>query len=101
VEHHVGAERSADYLDFEPKLLAAVGQDAVRLHIGRSRQDVGATIARMSLRDGLVKEYEALLGAQRLLAVADQNKPNSESESPFATHRRIRSSSGEQGCAFR
>jgi argininosuccinate lyase len=36
---------------------------------------MGTTIARMSLRDGLVKEYEALLGArERLLALADQNK---------------------------
>ena len=62
---------------------------------------MGATIARMSLRDGFVEEYEALLGARRLLALADQNKPNSESESPFATHWRIRSSSEEQGRAFR
>ncbi len=68
-------ERSADYLDFEPKLLAVVGQDGSRLHIGRSRQDMGATIARMSLRDGLIKEYDALLGArEKLLARADQSK---------------------------
>jgi argininosuccinate lyase len=56
-----GTQRSADYLDFEPKLIAAAGQDASRLHMGRSRQDMGATIARMSLRDGLLKEYEALV----------------------------------------
>jgi argininosuccinate lyase len=54
-EHDSGAQRSADYLDYEPKLIAVVGQDASRLHIGRSRQDMGATIARMSLRDGLIK----------------------------------------------
>ena len=29
---------SADYLDYEPKLLAAVGADASRLHCGRSRR---------------------------------------------------------------
>jgi argininosuccinate lyase len=60
-ENQSGTKRSADYLDFEPKLIAAVGQDASRLHTGRSRQDMGATIARMSLRDGLLKEYEALV----------------------------------------
>ncbi len=70
-----GAPRSADYLDFEPKLIAAVGQDASRLHIGRSRQDMGATIARMSLRDGLLRECEALVASrEKLLAIAGENK---------------------------
>lgn len=70
-----GAPRSADYLDFEPKLIAVVGQDASRLHMGRSRQDIGATIARMSLRDGLLREFEALVASrEKLLAIADQNK---------------------------
>ena len=83
-ERASGVERSADYLDFEPKLLAVVGQDGSRLHIGRSRQDMGATIARMSLRDGLLKEYEALMGArERLLARAEQNK---ETIIPAYTH---------------
>jgi argininosuccinate lyase len=67
--------RSADYLDFEPKLIALVGQDASRLHMGRSRQDMGATIARMSLRDGLLREYEALVASrEKLLVIAGQNK---------------------------
>ncbi|SDM92372.1 argininosuccinate lyase [Afipia sp. GAS231] len=70
-----GSPRSADYLDFEPKLMAVVGQDASRLHIGRSRQDIGATIARMSLRDGLLSEYEALVASRKkLLAIAGQHK---------------------------
>lgn len=70
-----GAPRSADYLDFEPKLIAVVGQDASRLHIGRSRQDIGATIARMSLRDGLLREYEALVASrEKLLAIAAHHK---------------------------
>lgn len=74
-ENASGAPRSADYLDFEPKLIAAAGQDASRLHMGRSRQDMGATIARMSLRDGLLKEYEALVTLrEKLLTIADQNK---------------------------
>lgn len=79
-----GVERSADYLDFEPKLIVAVGPDASRLHIGRRRQDMGATIARMSLRVGLLKEQEALIGIrERLLARADQNK---ETIVPAYTH---------------
>lgn len=70
-----GAQRSADYLDYEPKLIAIVGQDASRLHTGRSRQDIGATIARMSLRDGLLREYAALLTARgKLLALAGRHK---------------------------
>lgn len=74
-ERESGRQRSADYLDYEPKLIAIVGQDASRLHTGRSRQDIGATIARMSLRDGLLREYAALLAARKkLLAVAGQNK---------------------------
>jgi argininosuccinate lyase len=68
------ADRSADYLDFEPKLIAVAGPDASRLHTGRSRQDIAATIARMSLRDGLLKEYAALVTSrEKLLALADRN----------------------------
>jgi len=62
---------SADYLDYEPKLLAAVGPEASRLHSGRSRQDLASTIARMNLRDGLIAECEALaLACEKLLALA-------------------------------
>src|SRR5262245_36881779 len=39
--------RSADYLDYEPRLTAVVGPDASRLHTGRSRQDIASAIARM------------------------------------------------------
>ena len=74
-EQEPGAERSADYLEYEPQLIAVVGQDASRLHMGRSRQDMGAAIARMSLRDGILKEYEALTSSrEKLLTIADQNK---------------------------
>ena len=74
-ENASGSPRSADYLDFEPKLIAVVGQDASRLHIGRSRQDIGATISRMSLRDGLLREYEALAASrEKLLAMAGQHE---------------------------
>jgi argininosuccinate lyase len=55
---------SADYLDFEPRLTAIVGPDASRLHSGRSRQDIASTIARMNLRDGLLREIEAIVQAR-------------------------------------
>lgn len=51
---------SADYLDYEPRLLAVAGQEASRLHTGRSRQDLASTIARMNLRDGLLRIAGAL-----------------------------------------
>src|SRR5687768_14310663 len=63
-------QRSADYLDYEPGLTAVVGSDASRLHSGRSRQDIASAIARMNLRDGLLKALEALATARdKLLAV--------------------------------
>ncbi len=66
---------SADYLDYEPKLIAAVGPDASRLHCGRSRQDISATIARMNLRGGLLAQCDALAGAREaLLSLAAQHK---------------------------
>jgi argininosuccinate lyase len=48
---HESQPRSADYLDYEPRLVAVAGPDASRLHTGRSRQDISSTIARMNLRD--------------------------------------------------
>jgi len=68
------AQWSADYLDYEPRLVAAIGQDATRLHCGRSRQDMAATIARMNLRDGLLEASEALSAARKsLLTLAQQH----------------------------
>jgi argininosuccinate lyase len=68
------ARRSADYLDYEPRLAAVVGADASRLHSGRSRQDLSSTMARMNLRDGLLQEIGALnLARERTLALAAQH----------------------------
>ena len=76
--------RSADYLDYEPRLTAAVGPDASRLHTGRSRQDIASTIARMNLRDGLLQEIEALITArEKLLTVASRH---TETIIPAYTH---------------
>ncbi|MDH5536280.1 MAG: lyase family protein, partial [Betaproteobacteria bacterium] len=66
--------RSADYLDYEPRLTAIVGPDASRLHTGRSRQDIASAIARMNLRDGLLRELEALVTArEKLVALASRH----------------------------
>ena len=77
-------QRSADYLDYEPRLTAVVGPDASRLHTGRSRQDIASAIARMNLRDGLLKELEALVTARdKLIAVAGRH---TETIIPAYTH---------------
>jgi argininosuccinate lyase len=83
-ERRANPRRSADYLDYEPKLVAAVGPDASRLHTGRSRQDIASTIARMNLRDGLLRELEALVTArEKLLALASRH---TETIIPAYTH---------------
>ncbi|HEX2826890.1 MAG TPA: argininosuccinate lyase [Burkholderiales bacterium] len=77
-------ERSADYLDYEPRLIAVVGPDASRLHSGRSRQDLSSTIARMNLRDGLLQVIEAtVLAREKLLALASSH---TETIIPAYTH---------------
>ena len=55
----------ADYLDYEALLAAQVGAKASLLHLGRSRQDIAATISRMNLR------LDALQACQQLLAVRE------------------------------
>ena len=76
--------RSADYLDYEPRLIAVVGADASRLHSGRSRQDIASTIARMNLRDGLLQEVAALITArEKIVTLAQQH---TETIVPAYTH---------------
>jgi argininosuccinate lyase len=70
-ERTEGLQRSADYLDYEPRLLAETGPEGSRLHTGRSRQDLSSTIARMNLRAGLLDVSEALLTLRtKLLSLA-------------------------------
>jgi argininosuccinate lyase len=65
---------SADYLDYEPRLIAVAGQEASRLHTGRSRQDLASTIARMNLRDGLLHTIGALIAdREKLLQRAEEH----------------------------
>jgi argininosuccinate lyase len=77
-------QRSADYLDCEPRLIALTGPEASRLHSGRSRQDIASTIARMNMRDGLLQEHAVLVAArEKLLALAQQHQ---ETIVPAYTH---------------
>jgi argininosuccinate lyase len=76
--------RSADYLDYEPRLIAAAGPDASQLHAGRSRQDIASTIARMNLRDALLKEIAALVSVgEKMVTVAQRHQ---ETIIPAYTH---------------
>jgi len=76
--------KSADYLDYEPRLIAAAGPEGSRLHTGRSRQDIASTIARMNLRDGLLKEIAALVAARD--ALASNAQKHKETIIPAYTH---------------
>jgi argininosuccinate lyase len=83
-DRQLAPRQSADYLDYEPRLVAAAGADASRLHSGRSRQDIASTIARMNLRDGLLKEIQVLLAArEKLLETASRH---TETIIPAYTH---------------
>lgn len=63
-----------DYAGFERRLVAKVGPDASRLHMGRSNNDLGATSERLFMRDDALDILERLARARRtLLQVAEQN----------------------------
>ncbi len=61
---------TADYLDYEPRLVEIGGAEASRLHTGRSRQDLASTLARMNLRDGLLCEIDTLCSAREAVLAA-------------------------------
>jgi len=62
-----GASRPGDYLRLEAALIEAGGPDVTRVHSGRSRQDIGATIGRLYLRDDLLAVLDAVHRARDAL----------------------------------
>lgn len=60
----VASPASADYLEHEERLEALAGPDASLLHLGRSRQDIAATISRMNLRLDALSAHALLLAAR-------------------------------------
>lgn len=63
-----GAKRPDAILRIEPLLIAKVGMDATRLHVGRSSQDMHATYRAAMMRDHLIVLMEAL---DRTMAAID------------------------------
>jgi argininosuccinate lyase len=55
-----GAPRSGNYLVIEDALIKIGGPEMTRLHSGRSRQDIGATIQRLAMRDDLLDAFDRL-----------------------------------------
>src|SRR5690606_33791575 len=49
-----GSDRPTDYLDIQRLLRAQAGDDADVIHLGRSRQDILATVHRLLLRDRII-----------------------------------------------
>ena len=62
-----GATRSANYLDFEQRLIELAGIEAANLHLGRSRQDLHGTARRMLARQRWLRMMRGMLRARRAL----------------------------------
>jgi argininosuccinate lyase len=68
-----GAARPTDYLDVEPLVRRLVGPDSSRIHSGRSRQDMLATVHRLLLRDRVILVSRGLGELRaRLLDIAER-----------------------------
>ena len=55
-----GGKRPADYLEYEPLILAIAGPDGSRMHSGRSRQDILSTNRRLMQRERVLKLMDAM-----------------------------------------
>jgi argininosuccinate lyase len=69
-----GAARSGNYLIVEEALIKHGRPDVTRLHAGRSRQDISATIQRLAMREDLLDAFDKLAAARvALLAIASKS----------------------------
>lgn len=70
-----GATRTADYLQFEKQLVERAGPDGSKLHMGRSRNDLGAAMNRLLMRDKVLEVLDSLYDAREsLLLVAAEHE---------------------------
>ena len=79
-----GAARSANYLDFEDRLIELAGIAASNVHMGRSRQDLHGTARRMLARDQWLATLNALLQARA--AILTLAEAEAETPIPAYTH---------------
>lgn len=78
------AKRNAAYLDLEARLVKLVGADATDIHLGRSRNDLGATMNRMLMRDLLLDQCDHMsVVREKLHALAAAHR---ETIMPGFTH---------------
>ena len=69
-----GAKRPADYLQYEPLILALAGPDGSRRHSGRSRQDILATNRRLMQRERVLDLMAAMNQSKaQILTLAAQH----------------------------
>ena len=69
-----GAKRPADYLQYEPLILALAGPDGSRMHSGRSRQDILSTTRRLMQRERVLQLMDAMNRSKAgFLALAEKN----------------------------
>lgn len=69
-----GAERPADYLKYEPLILAIAGPDGSRMHSGRSRQDILSTTRRLMQRERVLNVLDQMnVSKAEFLKLAEDN----------------------------
>jgi argininosuccinate lyase len=65
---------SSNYLDLEDQLIARIGPEASKIHMGRSRNDLGATSERLIMREDVLEILNLLAAArQSMVALAENN----------------------------
>lgn len=68
------AKLSSNYLDLEEQLIEIMGPDASKIHMGRSRNDLGATSERLIMREDALEVLARIAEARRsLVELAEKN----------------------------